>query len=568
MGNVIMKAQQITYGTSNVEKALDDLNVPELIELNKRMAAIDAWKANVHEETYTGSELTIENALALPARSLKTVINAIQGLHGQPFPYVGGSQKNKYNISALNNSSSAAGITSTVNSDGTLSLTAGTASDEFVSALSYRTANEPIPFTAGEAYTFSIGTNKKQTSLVLQVLYRETSSSAWATLVNVQNVDSANFTMPSGTVYDLLIRLKVAAGNSITATTLYPMVCKSTESADWTPYSNICPISGRTAVGVNDHGKNFLALKLTDIKALNAQGTWVDNACTYDNVTYTCYTENDFVTEIKVNASAATTAQRDFVIYRDFDNSCPYNGYVLNGCPSNGSSSTFDLRVSDITTRSSADVGSGVTINLSDTGKWQAAITIRSGQTPSNVVYKPMIRPSGTSADFEPYKSSSATLILGTTVYGADINWDTGVMTVKTAFKTFDGSEGWAANGTIGYLITRSQSGMSDVKAASSANTYCLSNLFPKSGITWADKSIGIDGGTVWIGDADNVVFGDLAGFKSFLANTNLQLEYELATPTTIQLTPTQLEMLKGYNRVTIDNGSIELKALVLGGDY
>lgn len=36
MGNVIMKAQQITYGASNVEKALDDLSVPELIELNKR----------------------------------------------------------------------------------------------------------------------------------------------------------------------------------------------------------------------------------------------------------------------------------------------------------------------------------------------------------------------------------------------------------------------------------------------------------------------------------------------------------------------------------------------------
>ena len=28
---------------------------------------------------------------------------------------------------------------------------------------------------------------------------------------------------------------------------------------------------------------------------------------------------------------------------------------------------------------------------------------------------------------------------------------------------------------------------------------------------------------------------------------------------TTIQLTPTQLQMLKGYNRVTIEDGSIEL---------
>ena len=32
-----------------------------------------------------------------------------------------------------------------------------------------------------------------------------------------------------------------------------------------------------------------------------------------------------------------------------------------------------------------------------------------------------------------------------------------------------------------------------------------------------------------------------------------------LTTPATIQLTPEQLEMLKGHNRVTVESGSIEL---------
>ena len=47
-------------------------------------------------------------------------------------------------------------------------------------------------------------------------------------------------------------------------------------------------------------------------------------------------------------------------------------------------------------------------------------------------------------------------------------------------------------------------------------------------------------------------------------AMNGVTAEYELATPTTIQLTPTQLEMLKGYNHITLSDGygTIELKAL------
>ena len=430
MGNVIMKAQQIVYGASNVEKALDDLKAPELIELNKRMAAIDEWKANVHEVTYTGSELAIDNALALPARSLVTEINAIQDLHGYDKPWAGGAGKNQLRMTA-------------------------------------------------------------------------------------DNIKAAN----GGSSY-------------------------------WTDNSKV--INNITVTILTDNGGNVEGIKLNGTASANTYIYIVPNNLGggFDNLTVN--------TAYIINGGATGVALRAW----HYDN--------VNIASSNGADASFTL-TSDGKTNGSVD------------------IFINNGTALNNVVIKPMIRLSTESdATFAPYSnicpisgrtavvvnrsdgdeiSEDFTIQLGTTVYGAEINWDTGVMTVKTAFKTFDGSEGWAANGTIGYLITRSQSGMPDVKAASSANTYCLSNLFPKSGITWADKSIGIDGGTVWIGDADNVVFGDLAGFKSFLANTNLQLEYELATPTAIQLTPTQLQMLKGYNRVTIEDGSIELKALVLGGD-
>jgi hypothetical protein len=64
----------------------------------------------------------------------------------------------------------------------------------------------------------------------------------------------------------------------------------------------------------------------------------------------------------------------------------------------------------------------------------------------------------------------------------------------------------------------------------------------------------GINGQRIYIVDTRTT---DADTFKTLV--TGQTVLYPLATPTTIQLTPEQLQMLKGYNRVTIDNGSIEL---------
>jgi hypothetical protein len=42
---------------------------------------------------------------------------------------------------------------------------------------------------------------------------------------------------------------------------------------------------------------------------------------------------------------------------------------------------------------------------------------------------------------------------------------------------------------------------------------------------------------------------------------SGVDYEYELATPQTIQLTPEQLEMVKGYNRISANSGNIEVTA-------
>ena len=408
MGNVIMKAQQIAYGASNVEKALDDLKAPELIELNKRMAAIDAWKANVHEETFTGSELTIENALALPARSLKTTINAMQDLHGYDHPWAGGAGKNKLNYSAESFS---------VDKNRTETL------------LGTFTCTESVAITASWYQSVALSDSERNTITVTNqatgTVYYATNFTEKA-LAQGYHESPIGYNQPDNKIPAGTYNVKMwSQGISDNYTLTQPMIRLSSDTdTTWKPYSNICPISGRTAA---------------------------------------------------------------------------------------------------VVTRSDGDE---------------------------------------ISEDF--------TIQLGQTVYGADINWDTGVGTVKRKSVLMDGTQ----NLSISVGGNKCYHLISDAKVINTVDeeTYDTSVVseFAKS-LSWLSLSNAETG--------CSPVYGSGIAFKlpgytttseytTYFTNNPTRFTYELENPIPLQLTPEQLEMLKGYNRVSIDNGSIELKALVLGGDY
>jgi hypothetical protein len=112
-----------------------------------------------------------------------------------------------------------------------------------------------------------------------------------------------------------------------------------------------------------------------------------------------------------ITANGTATAPTSFDIYIDNSHSCPFNGYILTGCPTGGSGTTYDLRVTDIDRMTVVDYGSGREISVTNTGKWAAAILIRNGQTVSNLVFKPMIRDASIEDDtFQPYAKSNVEL--------------------------------------------------------------------------------------------------------------------------------------------------------------
>lgn len=153
---------------------------------------------------------------------------------------------------------------------------------------------------------------------------------------------------------------------------------------------------------VGGAGKNKLPMTVDDIKSRNTQGTWSGNSTTISDVTFTINTDSDGnVTGISTDGTSSTLIQFQItgaVIPSTFE------GKVLNGCPSGGSTSTYRLLCLENGTSKAIDTGSGATISgMSANNSIQ--IRINSGTNMSGKVFYPMIRNSSESATFAPYSN-------------------------------------------------------------------------------------------------------------------------------------------------------------------
>lgn len=156
-------------------------------------------------------------------------------------------------------------------------------------------------------------------------------------------------------------------------------------------------------------GKNLLPMTVEGIKAGKTSGTWSGNAYTINNVTFTILTDDgENVTGIKVNGTASGNVGFTLCSKSAVDFLTDGTSYIVNGCPSGGSESTFYLVVSDNITQSYFDTGNGESFTPSSTfvgNDYFCRIYITSGTQISNKVFYPMIRFSTvTDSTFVPYE--------------------------------------------------------------------------------------------------------------------------------------------------------------------
>ena len=153
-----------------------------------------------------------------------------------------------------------------------------------------------------------------------------------------------------------------------------------------------------------------------------------------------------------------------------------------------------------------------------------------------------------TNTEYAPYAGKTYTIALGDTRYGGglDVNSgeysDYGDIADEDDFTWIDG--GTSAGGL--HYVDYNVSAVSHVG---------MSNMLPKETSAW-DKTYPC----VNIYESRIRIYGNFTSLAEFKEQfSGLQVYYQKATPTTIQLTPQQIQLLKGHNTLTASTGDISV---------
>ena len=144
--------------------------------------------------------------------------------------------------------------------------------------------------------------------------------------------------------------------------------------------------------------------------------------------------------------------------------------------------------------------------------------------------------------------TNTYTIALGSTIYGGTVDFNSGVL---SSYGDIVNEDDFTWGGS-----TPSTGGLHFVNCSVSAvSNVGISNMLPKEDNAW-DKTYPC----VNIYATRIRIYGNFTSLAEFQEQySGLQVYYQKATPTTIQLTPTQIQLLKGQNTLTASTGQISV---------
>lgn len=163
-----------------------------------------------------------------------------------------------------------------------------------------------------------------------------------------------------------------------------------------------------------------------------------------------------------------------------------------------------------------------------------------------------------TATPYEPYTSTTHTTTYPSAIYRGSEDVVNGEVVTEWKKAVFDGSEAWNASGTYPgafYLYH------ADFDSAIKPNTAIIcSDLLCNNGNNYSYGECRNDSNSISLFIAEPGT--SLADFKAWLSNHNIEIAYELATPTTSPVTPTNppVKSLLGFNRIESTTGDMEVE--------
>ena len=466
-----------------------------------------------------------DGANNIPIKRLTVNVKPIQDLHGYDSPWPAGGGKNLIpttleQLKAANTSGTWADnvysindLTFTVNADGTITVN-GTSSAAVY--FNFRRYQDGLTIPAGDYVLHKSGNANINVSAGKNNTY-------WG----AATTSDVSLTLDSDATFSAYSY--VANGKTLTNFVLKPMLESGTTASAWQPYSNICPISGRTSATVTRTGVNVWD-EVWEPGTLNAStGAEVNSAVTMRSKNFISIKSGETYTPVGPYNVVSTN---QFVLcFYDINNTFVFGRVLAKPQP-------FTVPSNDAIKY----MRFAYRYYLND-----------SGGTYNNDV---SINYPASDTQYHSYAGNTYPIPLGTTVYGGTLDVTQGKMVV-THVSADMGELSYVRPSSADVYVFRNNIGAAPV---TDNIQHGLTSIYPFAGTRFTaampDKSWMIDSAGRFTVRDDS--YTDVNAFKT--AMTGQTLVYELATPIEITLTPTQIDTLLGTNNIWSDAGSVDVE--------
>ena len=558
-----LTAQEVISATyeqiASFNAVLDDVNESsESTYSSEKIEQSYVGKDDVETKSATDSFVTTNGGLLS-----KCVVNfePVQDLHGYDNPWPAGGGKNKLpsvlsNIKSINttgtwtgNNYVLNGVTFAVQVDSANNVlgvkVTGTASAE----AKFDIINVSTGILADTAYIMSgcPSGGSMETYRFFANFYYEGTNHVFNDFGSGVNAQWNN--LPNNQSGSISVR--VASGYSIPTGGLqfYPMLrLLSVPDPTFAPYSNKCPIYGHTEVDLNVVGKNWCSSSVEqgnlDVNGLNSNSNYRVRTAQYIVVkggeTFTVSWNSEKITQYSISEFNVA----DFTTYRIAN-----SNWVSSGTSHQLNNATTYIRIAF---RPVPDVS----VTPSDISNLQIEL-------------------GSTATTYEPYNPSSHLyqLSIGSTVYGGYVDLASGVITVDRKYVDLN-SLTWTYRSDL-QIFQTTDVGFDyslDTSKANISSCYLYNGIKSSgSGAVSVNPSFSLytNNRYMWVRDTR---YTDPTAFTNSLLEQKAVLY--LATPTTIKLTPKQIEALTGQNNLScplegqsIETNGVEYKELFTFAD-
>lgn len=449
----------------------------------------------------------------VPLKALEVEIEPVQDLHGYDNPWPGGGGANKLPPAKQEHVIGLNGVTVSFTDDGAITLN-GTQTGSV--ALIKVPLDTPLPVAT---YAMSWFNATAQSGLEFSLRDADTNSvGMWNTTSSSANKTYSNVTDAEAYYWQLQINNNASFSNfKITPM----MVVGSTAATSYAPFSNICPITGFSSVGVTRTGRN-----VWDEEILNG---YYDSTGNFISQSSTVCSKNPMKVHGGESYYCYSGAKNVSTAYYDGAMRYISQGYHIQN-------SVFTVPANAVWMHLFTDYGSG--------GTYGNDISINYPSTDTS---------------YHPSSILSLSIPLGSTVYGGTLDVVAGVLTVDRAmvdlgYGTYNKYTAWGSDHTFVTDI------IADTVDVGRWSDVCICEMYKKG--THDAVLSGTETGFVMRADNKTILISDqgnnsnASAFKT--AMLGVHFVYPIS-PQTIQLDPANLTTALGANNIFADSGDIEL---------